>query len=29
MRLEEGEGGHWLRLDKQVPMTRPEPRSEL
>jgi hypothetical protein len=27
--LEEGEGGHWLRLDKQVPMTRPEPRGEL
>jgi hypothetical protein len=27
--LEEGEGGHWLRLDKQVPMTRPEPKGEL
>jgi hypothetical protein len=27
--LEEGEGGHWLRLDKQVPMTRPEPRGGL
>jgi hypothetical protein len=27
--LEEREGGHWLRLDKQVPMTRPEPRGEL
>jgi hypothetical protein len=29
MALEEGEGGHWLRLDKHVPMTRPEPRGEL
>jgi hypothetical protein len=29
MTLEEGEGGHWLRLDKQVPMTRPEPRGGL
>jgi hypothetical protein len=27
--LEEGEGGHWLHLDKQVPMTRPEPKGEL
>ena len=27
--LEEGEGGHWLRLDKQVPMTKPEPKGEL
>ena len=29
MSLEEGEGGPWLRLDKKVPMTRPEPRGEL
>jgi hypothetical protein len=29
MSLEEGEGGHWLRLDKKVAMTRPEPRGEL
>lgn len=27
--LEKGEGGHWLRLDKQVPMTRPEQKGEL
>ena len=27
--LEEGEGGHWLRLEKQVPMSRPEPKGEL
>ena len=27
--LEEAAGGHWLRLDKQVPMTRPEPRGTL
>ena len=27
--LEEGETGHWLRLDKQVPITKPEPRGEL
>jgi hypothetical protein len=29
MGLEEGEGGHWLRLDKKVPMTKPEPKGEL
>ncbi len=29
MDLEEGEGGHWLRLDKKVPMTKPEPKGEL
>jgi len=29
MALEEGEGGHWLRLDKKVPMTKPEPKGEL
>jgi hypothetical protein len=23
------DGGHWLRLDKQVPMTKPEPKGEL
>ena len=27
--LEEGEGGQWLRLEKQVPMSRPEPKGEL
>jgi hypothetical protein len=27
--LEERDGGHWLRLDKQVPMTKPEPKGEL
>lgn len=27
--LEEGEGGHWLRLDKQVPMSRPETKEKL
>jgi hypothetical protein len=26
--LEEGEGGQWLRLEKQVPMSRPEPKGE-
>jgi hypothetical protein len=29
MALEDGEGGHWLRLDKKVPMTKPEPKGEL
>jgi hypothetical protein len=29
MSLEEGEGGHWLRLDKRVPMTHPEPKGDL
>ena len=29
MAIEEGEGGHWLRLDKKVPMTKPEPKGEL
>ena len=27
--LEEGQDGHWLRLDKQVPMSRPEPKEKL
>jgi hypothetical protein len=29
MALEEREGGHWLRLDKQVPLTKPESKGEL
>jgi hypothetical protein len=29
MGIEEGEDGHWLRLDKQVQMTKPEPKGEL
>jgi hypothetical protein len=29
MTLEERDGGHWLRLDKQVPITHPEPKGEL
>ena len=27
--LEQGEGGYWLRLEKQVSMTRPERKAEL
>ena len=27
--LEEGDGGQWLRLEKQVPMSRIEPKDEL
>ena len=28
VRLEEADGGHWLRLEKRVPMARPAPRRE-
>jgi hypothetical protein len=27
--LEDVDGGHWLRLEKRVPMTRPEPREPV